>query len=133
MDMGKKSIDDLGELQRAVMETVWELGEATVHQVRDRLRRKKRPAYTTILSSMQKLEKSGWLRHRAEGRSYVYVPTRSREEASSHSLRALADRVFRGNRLLLFQHLLEKEDLTEGDLAELRKMIDRRRREKHDA
>jgi len=29
--MTRKSLDDLGELQRAVLETVWELGEASVH------------------------------------------------------------------------------------------------------
>ena len=33
--MARKSIDELGALQKAVMETVWELGEAGVGQVRD--------------------------------------------------------------------------------------------------
>jgi predicted transcriptional regulator len=130
--MAKKPFDDLGELQRAVMEAVWELGEATVHQVRERLRRKKKLAYTTVLSSMQKLERYGWLRHRTEGRSYVYLATRSRQEAGSHSVHALAERVFRGNRLLLFQHLLEDETLSDDELAELRKMIDQRRKETRD-
>ena len=35
--MARGSIDKLGALQKAVMEAVWELGEATVQQVRDRL------------------------------------------------------------------------------------------------
>lgn len=35
--MARKSLDDLGELQRAVQETIWEMGEGTVHQVRERL------------------------------------------------------------------------------------------------
>src|SRR5262245_29017937 len=71
--MARKSLDDLGVLQKAVMETVWELGEATVQQVLDRLGRDrdKSPAYTTILTVLQKLEKGGWVTHRAEGRSYV--------------------------------------------------------------
>ena len=46
----------LGTLQKCVMETIWEFGEATVGQVRDRLQREPQPAYTTILSVMQKLE-----------------------------------------------------------------------------
>jgi len=50
------TIDALGALQKCVMETIWELGEATVGQVRDRLQREPQPAYTTILSVMQKLE-----------------------------------------------------------------------------
>jgi predicted transcriptional regulator len=130
--MARKSIDALGELQNAVMETIWELGEATVGQVRDRLGREPEPAYTTILSVMQKLEKAGWLTHRAEGRSYVYRPTRSRDEAGTSTLRTFIDRVFRGDPLLLFQHLLDDEKLSAQDLAALRKMIDqKRRREGH--
>ena len=130
--MAEKSFDDLGELQRAVMEAVWESGEASVHQVRNLLRRRRKLAYTTVLSVMQKLERSGWLRHRAEGRSYVYLPTRTRKEASFRSVRALADRVFKGSRLLLFQHLLEDDTLSDEELAELTKMLHRRRKEKRD-
>jgi predicted transcriptional regulator len=126
--MARKSIDALGALQRAVMETVWELGEATVGQVRERLEREPQPAYTTILSVMQKLEKAGWLSHRAEGRSYVYVPTRSRDEAGTSTLRTFIDRVFLGDPMLLFQRLLEDEKLSDDDLSRLRKMIDRKRR-----
>ena len=128
--MARKSIDALGELQKAVMEAVWELGEASVGQVRERLGRHPEPAYTTILSVMQKLEKAGWLTHRAEGRSYTYLPVRSREEAGATSLRTFVERVFRGDRLLLFQHLLEDEDLSDDDLKALKTMIDRRRKEK---
>ncbi len=126
--MARKSIDDLGALQKAVMEKVWELGEATVGQVRDRLDRNPQPAYTTILSVLQKLEKAGWLTHRAEGRGYVYLPTRSRDEAGTSTLRTFIDRVFRGDRLLLFQHLLDDEELSAQDLSALKKMIDQKRR-----
>ena len=126
--MGRGSIDALGELQKAVMETVWGLGEATVGQGRDKLDRDPPPAYTTVLSVMQKLEKAGWLKHRSEGRAYVYLPTRSRDEAGANTLRTFIDRVFRGDPLLMFQHLLDDEELSPEELAELRKMIDRKRK-----
>ena len=128
--MARTSFDRLGVLQKAVMEAVWELGEASVQQVRDRVNREPLPAYTTILSVMQKLEKAGWLTHRAEGRSYVYLPSRSRQEAGATSLRSFIDGVFRGDRLLLFQHLLADETLSDEDLKALKTMIDRRRRDK---
>lgn len=126
--MARESIDDLGELQKAVMEAVWELGEGTVQQVRDRLDREPQPAYTTILSVMQKLEKAGWLSHRPEGRSYVYLPTKSRDEAGSSTLRTFIDRAFRGDPLLLFQRLLDDKGLSERDLSEIKRMIDQKRR-----
>ncbi len=127
--MARKSIDHLGSLQKAVMETVWEQDEATVQHVLERLSRTKPLAYTTVLSAMQKLEKAGWLKHREEGRTYVYQPTRSREEEGKNSLRKFVDRVFDGDALLLFQHLLEDHDLSAADLAALKKMIDQRRKE----
>jgi BlaI family penicillinase repressor len=127
--MARKSIDHLGSLQKSVMDAVWELGEATVQQVLERLDRAKPPAYTTVLSAMQKLEKTGWLRHREEGRTYVYLPVRSREEEGRNSLRKFVDRVFGGDPLLLFQHLLEDRELSAEDLAALKKMIEQRRKE----
>jgi BlaI family penicillinase repressor len=128
--MARTSIDRLGTLQRSVMEAVWELREATVQEVRERIKRRPQPAYTTILSVMQKLEKAGWLTHRSEGRTYVYLPVRSREEAGATSLRTFIERVFSGDRLLLFQHLLKDEDLSDQDLQALKTMIDRRRKDK---
>jgi len=112
------------------MEVVWEAGKATVQQVRDGLEREPLPAYTTILSVMQKLEKAGWLTHRAEGRTYIYLPLRSRQEAGATSLRTFIERVFSGDRLLMFQHLLADEDLSDDDLKSLKTMIDRRRKDK---
>ena len=128
--MRVKLLDDLGELQRAVIEVVWELGEASVHQVREKLGRKKKPAYTTILTAMQKLEKAGWLRHRAEGKVYVYAPTRTREEAGARSVRKFMDRIFDGDALLMFQHLMRQDNLTDAELGELRQMIDDKRKER---
>ena len=126
--MSGKLLDDLGELQRAVIEVVWELGEASVHQVRERLARRKKLAYTTILTAMQNLEKAGWLRHRAEGKSYIYLPTRTREQAGAKSVRKFIERMFGGDALLMFQHLMRQDKLSDAELGELRKMIDEKRK-----
>jgi len=127
--MSGKLLDDLGRLQRSVIEVVWELGEASVHDVRDRLGRKKKLAYTTVLTAMQKLEKAGWLRHRTQGKSYVYLPTRSREEAGANSVHKFMERMFDGDALLMFQHLMRQNKLTDKELRELREMIDKKRKE----
>ena len=127
--MGGKLLDDLGRLQRAVIEAVWELGEASVHQVRKELGRKKKLAYTTVLTAMQKLEKAGWLRHRTEGKVYIYSPTRTREQAGDKSVRKFLERMFDGDALLMFQHLMRQSRLSEKELQELRKLIDEKRKE----
>jgi BlaI family transcriptional regulator, penicillinase repressor len=111
------------------MEVLWQQGQASVHEVRDHLGRKKALAYTTILTTLQKLEKAGWLGHRAEGKSYVYFPVRSREEAGAGSVRRFLKQVFAGDAVAMFQHLIREGDLSEEDLQEVRGMIEEKRRE----
>jgi BlaI family transcriptional regulator, penicillinase repressor len=126
--MNRKTLDDLGDLQKRVMELIWQLGEATVSEVRDCLSGKKSPAYTTILTILQKLEKTGWLKHRVEGRTYIYQPVCSREDESARSLRTYLGKVFHGDPLMLFQHLLRNTTLPEKDWLELKKLIDKKRK-----
>jgi BlaI family transcriptional regulator, penicillinase repressor len=128
--MKRKSVDNLGELQKAIMETVWSLGEATTRQVWERLNPTRALAYTTVLSIMQRLERIGWLNHRIEGRAYVYQATLTRDQESRRSLKEFIQRVFQGNSRLVFQHLIEDEALGEADLQALHALIDQKRRER---
>ena len=127
--MSKQPLEQLGKLQRQVVEAVWEMGEATVRQVWVRIDPKKEVSYTTILAAMQRLEKSGWLRHRTKGKSNVYIPTRTRKQAGVSSVRKLAQRVYDGNALLMFQHLVEEGDLSDKELQELQTLISKKRKE----
>jgi BlaI family penicillinase repressor len=128
--MSKQPLEQLGKLQRQVVEAVWESGEATVRQVWDRIDPMKEVSYTTILAAMQRLEKSGWLRHRTEGKSNVYIPTRTRKQAGVSSIRKLAQCVYDGNALLMFRHLVEEGDLSDKDLQELQTLISKKRKER---
>ena len=127
--MSKKQLDHFGQLQRAVIEVVWELGEATVRQVWKHLCRKKELAYTTVLTAMQRLEKDGWLGHRVDGRKHVYLPTKTRQQAGAGSVRRFVQRMFDGNALLLFRQLVEEGELSDKELRELQQMINQKRKE----
>ena len=129
--MSKKSLETLGELQRTVLEIIWQLGQASVHQVREYLNHQKKLAYTTVLTTLQKLEKAGWLNHRAEGKSYVYYPTRTRAEAGARSVRRFMKQVFDNDAVSLFQHLIQETDLSDEELNQLREMIELKRKEAH--
>lgn len=126
--MKKRSVHELGSQLKAVMEILWDLEQANVHEVRQRLNPDL--AYTTVLSTLQYLERNGWVSHRVEGRTNVYRPIRSRSTEKARSLKAFTKRIFGGNPLLLFEHLMEDEKLTEEDLAAIQKIIDRKRKEK---
>jgi len=128
--MSRKSLDHFGQLQRAVIEVVWELGEATVRQVWTRLCRRKELAYTTVLTAMQRLEKNGWLKHRVDGRKHVYLPTKTRGQAGAGSVRKFVQRMFNGNALVLFRQLVEEGELSDQELRELQQLINQKRKER---
>lgn len=128
--MARKSVDDLGRLQKAVMDVLWDEGEATGRDVQTRLGGREKFAYTTILTILQRLEKAGWVKHRREGKTHVFSATHSREQERSRCLKNIIDLVFQGDAQLLFQHLVEFKNLRDEDLKALRKVIDKKRREK---
>ncbi len=124
-----KAFFGLGSLQSEVMELVWKYGEITVAQLVEAIGKRRSILYTTVLSAVQKLEKKGWLKHRTEGRAYVYCASREREEVGASTLRELLQTAFSGDPRLLLSCLLEDERLSDTDLKELRKLVEDRRKE----
>jgi predicted transcriptional regulator len=126
--MPRKTIHGLGTLQAEVMEIVWRQGEATVGAVVEDISHRRRVTYTTVLVAMQKLEQKGWLKHRAEGRAYVYSPARTREQARGGVLKDVLQTAFGGDPRLLVSQLLDSKPLSRAELDDLRRLIDQRRK-----
>ncbi len=118
----------LGSLQSEVMELVWEREEATVAQLVESIGKRRSVTYTTVLSAVQKLEKKGWLKHRTEGRAYVYRASLKRTEVGRSKLRELLKTAFSGDPRLLLSSLIDDTRLSDADLSELRALIDERRK-----
>ncbi|SRR5579871_3461033 len=69
---------ELGPLEFAVMEIVWQRPEANVHHVAELLARPL--AYTTVMTTLDRLYKKGLLDRRKSDRAFVYSARFSREE-----------------------------------------------------
>jgi BlaI family transcriptional regulator, penicillinase repressor len=106
-----------------IMKVVWEKGPATVRDVYEALRARRRIAYTTVMTMMNVLERKGHLRKRAEGRSFRYQPSRPRAQVMKAMVREFLDRVFGGSAQPLLVHLLEDRQLTDEDLRELARRV----------
>ena len=108
-----KPLDQLGERQRAVLDCLWDLDGATVHEVMNRLSEAGVAlAYTTVLTTLQNLERAGWVNHTKSGKSYTYHAVQSRSEAKTLSLRAFIGRMFDGSSSLMFESLLKDKSLS---------------------
>lgn len=76
----------LGDLERAVLEALWEYPEgewATVRDVYERLNESRDLAYTTVMTVMGRLAKKGLAVRRRAGRAFDYRPAASRDELTA--------------------------------------------------
>jgi len=70
--MARRRSPALTEVEQRLMEIVWASGPVTVGQVVDAIPEPERPAYNTVQTMMKILERKGYVKHRAEGRAFVY-------------------------------------------------------------
>jgi predicted transcriptional regulator len=80
----------LHELEAEVMDTVWDLEEASVRTVMDALNRDapKPRAYTTYMTILGRLHGKGMLERRREGKTDVYRAVHTRSEYADLRARA---------------------------------------------
>jgi predicted transcriptional regulator len=70
-----------GRLERDVMEIVWQLDAASVRDVQQRLPRA--PAYTTVMTTLDRLFKKGFVGRVRQGRAFVYSAAHSRAQVEA--------------------------------------------------
>lgn len=117
-------MDNLSRREREVMEIVFALGEATLSQIMEEMAEPPtRPALRSILTI---LEEKGQLKHRCEGREFVYRSVVSREKAGKSTLSRVVSTFFDGSiSQALAAYLSDpKARLSDDEIAELRRFID---------
>jgi predicted transcriptional regulator len=126
----RNSAGNLGPLEQRLLDALWARGSATVRELVDA--GYEDLAYTTVMTTLDRLFKKGLLTRSEEGRAFRYVPRFSREEmhreAAGHALRQLLDASPASSLPLSFL----VEILGERDaqlLDDLRKLVERKRRE----
>jgi predicted transcriptional regulator len=124
MPMKRKSLTPLGETEMEILHHVWDLGQATVADVRTRILETREVAYTTVMTVMKNLADKGYLQFEKEGVTYVYSAARSPEEVRHSLVDDLVRKVFDGSPLALVQTLVRAEDLTEAERQDLKRLID---------
>ncbi len=107
-----------------IMGVLWDLGEATATEVRDRV--DPELAYTTISSMIRTLELKGYVSHRrGEGKTHIYFPVIDREKAGASALSRVLDKIYGGSPIKLVAHLMEQHRLSEKELARMRDLLKR--------
>jgi predicted transcriptional regulator len=70
------------------------------------------------------LEQKKVLKARKEGRGHIYTPELKKADYEAKTVKHVVDRVFDGTPVALVRQLLDTVKLNEGDLNELKKLIE---------
>jgi predicted transcriptional regulator len=108
-----------------IMKLVWQLEEASVRDIYETLLRRRKIAYTTVMTTMNTLETKGYLKKRRQERAFIYRPTRPKNRVIGGMIREFIDRVFNGSAEPLLVHLVKDRHIREQDLEKIVRMIER--------
>jgi predicted transcriptional regulator len=115
----------LSRLELRIMDALWSLGRASVREVQEAFPEAERPAYTTVQTTMYRLEaKRAIRRTRKIGNAHIFEPVVSRAAAHRRIIDDLLS-LFGGRSQPVVAHLIEAGKLTLDDLREAEKTLRR--------
>lgn len=113
----------LTKLELQIMEALWTQGQASIREIQETFPEKHRPAYTTIQTTVYRLEAKKALRRvRKVANFHIFEPTVSRDAAQRKLIDDLLA-LFGGRTQPVMAHLIESGKLTLEDVMEARKIL----------
>jgi predicted transcriptional regulator len=113
----------LTEQELEIMKVVWEIETATVRDVYEALLRRRKIAYTTVMTMMNILEEKGYLKKRSEDKAHVYRPAQPKAKVIRAMVQEFVERVFNGSAEPLLVHLVKDRHLSPQELEKIARTI----------
>ena len=121
-----KKLPRLSRLDLQIMDVLWARGQASVREIQEGFP-EPRPAYTTVQTTVYRLEAKGALRRtRKIGNAHIFEPLVARDVARHRLLDTILS-FFGGRAQPMMQQLAEAGKLTLDDVRELEKTIRERK------
>ena len=121
-------------LELEMLKVLWRDGPRPVRHVREALAAAGRDlAYTSVMTVMNIMADKGYVRrsrNTKDGGGYVYHPQVRERATTGRMLRDIVDRAFDGSAAAAMVNLLESADVSDGELKQLRELIQRKARQK---
>ena len=114
------------EREMDVLKALWAIGSGSVRAVHEHMCPGGELAFNTVQTLLRIMDEKGLVRHRAEGRTFIYEPVYSRDRVASRVLH----RVFDGALDQVVLSLLQAKDASDAELKDLERLIAEARRRK---
>jgi predicted transcriptional regulator len=121
--MPPRKSNTLTEAELRLMKMLWVRGESAVSDLVAAMPDGEALAYTSVLTTVRILEQKGYVRHRQEGRAFLYSPCVQEQEASRSEIRHMMHRFFGNSRERLLLSLLGDEEIDADELQRLKEAI----------
>lgn len=130
--MTKRKKKDLGELELAVLNAVFERPGCSVREIAVIMSEQRGLARTTILTVMQRLHAKGFLKRRKVGSLFRYTATGEQVQVVSDLIGQFVNKILGGSPAPFLAYLAGAKDLSEDQIAKLREIVDDLERDEGD-
>jgi predicted transcriptional regulator len=111
------------ERELDILKVLWERGEASVRDAYEELRKRLPIAQNTVQAFLRTMETKGLVRHRTDGRTFIYEPIYRRQQTTQYLAGQLLQKAFDGAIDQLVQSVLSLRKPTADELARLEQLI----------
>jgi predicted transcriptional regulator len=122
-NMPPKKSNTLTEAELRLMKILWRRGESAVTDLVAAMPEGESLAYNSVLTTIRILEQKGYVKHRQQGRAFVYRPCIAEHEASRSEVKHVLNRFFGNSREKLLLSLVGDDEITPEELARLKEAI----------
>jgi len=124
--MVRKNLPALSPSETEILRLVWQLSQATVQEVCDKLPARRKIAYATVQTLLRRLENKGYLKHDVRGKAHVFFAAVKKEHVVKRSVGDFLDRLFGGDPIPLMQYLAEHGKISSDDIERLKRLADKK-------
>ena len=119
----------LSKLEFQIMEALWTCGASSIRDIQESFPSKRKPAYTTVQTTVYRLEEKGAVRRAGKVANFhIFEPAISRDAAQRTLIEDLLA-LFGGRSQPVMAHLIESGRLTLEDVKEAEKLLRRLEKE----
>ena len=112
------------ERELEILKVLWARSEASVREVHEEMSRSAPIVQNTVQAFLRTMEDKGLVKHRTEGRTFIYRPVPQHEDTKKRLVSRVLQRVFDGAIDQLVQSVLSLREPTPQELARLQAMLD---------
>src|SRR5690349_5180322 len=105
--MARPAQNGLTDNELSVMKILWKESPLSVAEIVAHIKKRPPPAYTSVLTLVQAMERKGYIKYSKVGKAYLYVPVLNQQKYEREELKRTAHRIYGGNPLALAINLIK--------------------------